>query len=110
MVWKKGQSGNPNGRPEGSVSIVAEIKNKLKEIPDGSKKTYLQQLVETIFKKSIKDKDVKMITDIINRVDGKAKESVDVTTGGDKILQIYAGKSIPGYSSDKTDIQPKQKD
>jgi hypothetical protein len=35
--WKKGESGNPAGRPAGSVSITAEIKRKLQEVPRASK-------------------------------------------------------------------------
>ncbi len=37
--FKKGESGNPNGRPKGTISITTEIKKKLEQIPKGQKKT-----------------------------------------------------------------------
>ncbi len=45
--FKKGQSGNPAGRPKGSISVVAELKKKLEEIPNEGnpeKKRYLHML------------------------------------------------------------------
>ena len=62
--FKPGQSGNPKGRPVGSVSITTEIRSRLLKVfpekqatvigEDGKKikklkKTYLQKIVETIF-------------------------------------------------------------
>ena len=83
--WKKGQSGNPNGRPVGSVSIVEGIKRKLLEIEPENKKTYLDLFLSRYFRKAIKDGDVGLIRDMINRIDGMPKQSVDMTSLGDKI-------------------------
>tara|TARA_Y100000310_G_C20658866_1_gene803556 strand:+ start:905 stop:1246 length:342 start_codon:yes stop_codon:yes gene_type:complete len=78
-LWKKGESGNPNGRPKGSISVVSALKRELAKVPEGEKKTYLELLVKRIMKKGIVDGDVSMIKDIINRVDGMPKENVDIT-------------------------------
>lgn len=87
----KGFSGNPAGKPKGSgISITTEIKKKLKECPEGSKATYLQLLLNRIFKSAIQDGDVAMIKDLINRVDGMPKQAIDHTSDGDKIESIYA--------------------
>lgn len=32
--WKKGQSGNPNGRPKGSISIKTKVKQYFEDNPD----------------------------------------------------------------------------
>ena len=101
--------GNPGGgRPKGSISVVSAIKKKLEECPEGKEKTYLHYLVEKIMKKAIVDDDVSMIKDIINRVDGMPKESVDVKY--EEVKPIYAGKSksIQGYHSDQEDILTKE--
>lgn len=74
--WKKGQSGNPNGRPEGSVSIVEGIKRKLLEIEPGNKKTYLELFLNKLFLKAIKDGNEQLMRDMINRVDGMPKQTV----------------------------------
>jgi len=80
--WKKGQSGNPNGRPLGSVSVVEAIKRKLMEIPEGQtnaeKRTYLDLLVARYFKQTIQDGDAQLIKDLINRVDGMPKQSINM--------------------------------
>lgn len=72
----EGNSGGP-GRPEGSISVVEALKRALAECPEGEKKTYLELLIKRILKKGIADGDVAMIKDIINRVDGMPKQSID---------------------------------
>lgn len=92
MPFVKGQSGNPAGRPEGSISIVTEIKRQLMEevivdAKDGKikRKKKIELLVQRAMKKAIEDGDTKMITDIIDRVDGKALQKADVMSGGKEI-------------------------
>lgn len=47
-LFKPGQSGNPAGRPKGSISLVTEMKKKLEEIHPMFKKTYAQAFIESI--------------------------------------------------------------
>ncbi len=106
-LFKKGESGNPNGRPKGSVSVVSAIKRKLEEVPEGKTKTYLEYFVEQIMKKGVIEGDTAIMKDIIDRVDGKAQYNVDITSNGQTITPIYAGesvKTIPEYHSDDKDI------
>lgn len=88
IPFKKGQSGNPAGRPEGSVSIVEGIKRKLMEIEPENKKTYLELFLNSYFRKAIKDKDSALIRDMINRIDGMPKQSIDATTNGQNLSTI----------------------
>lgn len=81
----EGVSGNPEGRPKGSISITSAIKRKLEEIPAGEKKTYLEAFVLKTLKKAINDEDVQAQKMIWDHVDGKAPESIDHTTKGEKI-------------------------
>lgn len=90
-AWKKGQSGNPKGRTPGTISIVAGIKKKLEEIPDGQKKTYLEIFLAKFFKKVLVDEDVPLMKDLINRVDGMPKQAVEVS-GDDEQLAIILEK------------------
>lgn len=79
--------GNPGGgRPKGSgISITTEIKKKLEEVPEGQKATYLELLVNRIFKQAIQDGDQQMIKQIWNYVDGMPNQSTDITSGGKPI-------------------------
>lgn len=83
--WVKGQSGNPKGRPEGSVSIVEGIKKKLLEIEPDNKKTYLELFLSKLFLKAIKEGNEQLMKDMINRVDGMPKQSLDMSGESFKI-------------------------
>lgn len=86
--FKKGQSGNPNGRPVGSVSIVEGIKKKLLEVEPANKKTYLELFLSKLFLKAIKEGNEQLMKDMINRVDGMPKQSIDHSTLGEKINNV----------------------
>ena len=46
----------------------------------------------------------------LKNFDWKDKNETDITSGGEKIIPIYGGKSISRHSSDSEDIQPNQED
>ena len=78
-LYKKGQSGNPDGRPKGSgISITTEIKKKLAKVPQGEKSTYLQLLIDKIMDQALKAGDKAMIRNIWNYIDGMPKQSSEV--------------------------------
>ena len=92
MTFKKDDPDiNRNGRPKGSVSIVSAIKKKLEEEhPDSTpeeKKTWLDMIVTKIFEKGVSG-DVSMLKDMIDRTDGKSKETLDVTTKGESLNDL----------------------
>ena len=43
-VFKKGQSGNPKGRPEGTISLKQYAKKMLEEMDDDQRQEFLQGL------------------------------------------------------------------
>jgi len=86
--FKKGVSGNPNGRPVGTISIVEGIKRKLLEVEPGTKKQYLDLFLSSYFKNAIKNGDTNLMRDLINRVDGMPKQSTDITTDGHEIKGV----------------------
>ena len=84
--FEKGQSGNPAGRPPGSISITTEIKKKLQEIPDGQKKTYLELLINRILKLGVVDGNEQMIKAIWNYIDGLPNQKLNLE--GNLIINI----------------------
>ena len=64
----------------GSVSITAEIKKKLQEIPEGQQKSYLELLINRILKQAVVDGNEQMIKQIWSYGDGApgvAEKSID---------------------------------
>jgi len=73
--FKKGQSGNPKGLKKGTVSIVAGIKRKLMQLEPGTKKVYLDLFLSKYFQKAIRDGNVALMKDFIDRIDGRPDNS-----------------------------------
>jgi len=92
--FKKGQSGNPNGRPKGAgISITTEIKKKLEEVPDGRKATYLQLLINRILKGAIQDGDNRIIELIWKYCDG-SPEQFNILMQDNRQVNIYTNQDI----------------
>lgn len=86
--FNKGQSGNPNGRPKGSISITTRIKRELQKMPRGQKITYLEALIKKILKKAIVDEDKETIKLIWNYVDGMPKQALEHIGDEDRPVRI----------------------
>lgn len=62
--YKKGQSGNPGGKPVGSVSMKTYVKNKLLSMTDEEREIFLEGV------------DKKVLWEMS---EGKAKQDLDIT-------------------------------
>lgn len=67
--FKKGQSGNPTGRPKGSVSITARLRKILMDENEA------EDLARAILKEA-KDGNASVIKEILNRLEGAVVQSV----------------------------------
>jgi hypothetical protein len=73
-LFKKGQSGNPAGRPKESISIKDKIRQMLRDNPDE---------FEELCKYYMKDKRMR---DLLWRMlEGQPPQSTDITSGGQPI-------------------------
>jgi hypothetical protein len=70
--------GNPGGPGRPRFSIVAIMREKLQEVPDGEKRTRAERMIDEYLADAESSKDGVAIRDIINRFDGMPKQSVDV--------------------------------
>ncbi len=71
-LWKKGTSGNKNGRPKGSVSLTTRLKKYLAEHPEQER-----ELMEAWIKYA-KRGSFPHLKEIIERLDGKVKEIMEI--------------------------------
>lgn len=77
--FRRGQSGNPGGRPRSAVLSDA-YRRKLAQVDetDPEKRTFAEILAEKIILKA-KEGDVHAVREIADRVEGKAKQTVTIT-------------------------------
>ena len=106
IPFKKGQSGNPNGRPRKWISELKEIGYKSSEVNDcilvmlsmtieeladvykNPKATILEKTVANALKRSLEKGSLYSLDTLLNRAVGKPKESIDHTTKGENINEI----------------------
>ena len=100
--FKPGESGNPNGRPKGTLSLTNLLRAKLSELAEGDNKhTYADLLVRKTLQKALKEGDTSMNKYCYDRLEGMPKGSVDMLTDGkpigesliEAIGKIYGSKS-----------------
>ena len=83
--FKPGQSGNPKGRPPGTISLTTMIKQELEKCPEGDKKTYADLIVKRILTKAIRDGDPQMIKTVWAYIDGLPKADITITDVKSKV-------------------------
>lgn len=87
-LFKKGQSGNPTGRPKGTFSLKTYAKKYLEEMSDEEKMEFMEGL------------DKKTIWEM---AEGKPKQDTDITSNGETIQPVLV-KFIDENNRDTTGV------
>lgn len=88
-AFKKGQSGNPKGRPKKEFCIPDIIRKQGNNLDPVSKKTFYESMVETAWKQAIKG-DSTARAWIADRAEGRALDRIEATINKEpiRILEI----------------------
>ena len=87
--WKPGVSGNPKGRPKGSVSIVKDLRKKLAAATPGSQDNIAAELADILIEMA-RGRDrvgLSAIQTIMDRVDGPVVQRLAGPEGEPLFLQ-----------------------
>jgi hypothetical protein len=96
--FKPGQSGNPAGRPPGSLNFATKFRAFIEKVAKNNEMTpdEIEQQLLAIGYKRAKEGDYQFWRDLHDRVYGKPQQSIDHTTGGDKIIDRVKVEIING--------------
>lgn len=83
-AWRKGVSGNPNGRKPKTVCLLSCIKDELAKLSENKLLTNEQMIAQALIFRA-KVGDLKAIEIIMAYTVPKPKESVDLTTNGESL-------------------------
>ncbi len=84
--WKKGQSGNPKGAPKKAWRWSETIRNVAEGL-DTNGKEYKVAIAEALLKEALKG-NIAAIKEIGDRLDGKARQSVELTNTKSESIDI----------------------
>lgn len=81
--WKPGQSGNPKGMPKGIRPFKVVLREILEAYEDNvenlGKVDGTQAVAIALFNKAVKENDVSAIRELLDRLEGKSKQTIDYT-------------------------------
>ena len=80
--WKKGETGNPNGRPKKLPALDLIMANVMGQEKDGI--TAAEAIIMKLREQAAKG-DIKAAQLLLERAYGKSKQNIDITMQGEKV-------------------------
>jgi len=85
--WKKGQSGNPNGRPKSGFALNEYI-TELANVELEDKKTMLEAVVGKVYEEAL-DGNMTAINFLADRVLGKPSQQIGIKDVSDEPIKVF---------------------
>jgi len=94
-LFQPGQSGNPAGKPPGTLSMIGLLKQELENIPDELKdkpieerKNWARKIVKKWLENAGDKGEQKAIDSIVDRTDGPVKQAVELSGGVEVKIEL----------------------
>lgn len=107
--FKPGQSGNPGGKPVGSLSLLGLLKKRLAEINPENGRTYAEQFMDNIIQDAM-DLDGPSRKLVMQYIEGMPKQQMIIDTNKDSVAEltnffrgIAKGESVKAAEPDNID-------
>jgi hypothetical protein len=98
--FQKGESGNPDGRPRGA-SLEAAIRRLAEmSLPRNANRSHVEAVAQKLWSKALRG-DIRAIRIVLERIDGKVTQPVDVTMPGPALATI--AKSLDAVYGKRSD-------
>ena len=97
-LFKKGETGNPAGRPKITKLTEALREQLAEEMPGAPERTVAEAIARSLIKEALRG-DVQAAREIADRTEGKPKQAIDVD------LQVSDWRKLAqGYGVTETDV------
>ena len=87
--WKPGQSGNPSGRPKGSISFDALLRRELAK----NDKELATAMVKVMIREALKGR-FPYTKEILDRIDGKPADRTVITGAGGGPIEVVDHRKV----------------
>jgi hypothetical protein len=84
--WKKGQSGNPNGRPKKDFALNEHIRT-LANLEGNDKKTMLEAVVAKVYDEAL-DGNMTAVNFLADRILGRPNQAVSLKAESNEPIQV----------------------
>ena len=109
--WKPGESGNPAGAPKGVphsstrlkrlLELTENLTNPITQTVEGFSVAEQLDLAQII---KARKGDTRAYIALLDRLEGRPQQTVDMTSGGEKIGAIITFKDVPKATNRDTNI------
>ena len=91
--WRKGQSGNPKGRPRKADCLTSLLKEEIEKVDpkDKHKRTYMELIVIATMRLAMQG-NAAALRGVWDRMDGKVKDEVEMKGSVDLAQRLIEGR------------------
>ena len=91
--WKKGQSGNPKGRPKKADCLTSLLKEEIEKVDPEDKdgRTHMEMIVDATMRLA-KNGNATALKEIWERMDGKVRDKLELTGGAELVQRLIEGR------------------